>query len=810
MLCPGCGKEINPSQKFCEFCGVPTNSAPKQGIVSNDTQQQVAQISYDNMDTYNNNNQTVAENSFSAPQNTYQNSIPQNTYQNSVPQNNQFAYDPQMQNQYAPPANNGYQQQTYNGTMPITNGDVSGLYQNNYSATAETAKKKPFFTPKKFIIIAVIALLVAIIGIMAFFFIRRKIERDYIVNNPTKSTLNSYQKYMEENNSDDPLFKILKNADNTGNLKVTADVKVPVDGQEQTMSGNVNLAYDRKQGKYYLRLDAGDLLKMASAGSSQAQESSKGIVEISQSPQNLYFNYDLFGTTGKYIVDNTNFRQAINDSIFSPDKDNVLNIEDKEQFDKFIDVYEKAVTELSNPRVDNDDPTDLEKTYENLIKIAEKNGNVTVEDGTAVVNNGKEDKSIDADIITYSYDYNSFKQMITEFKDEIKAYIGKSIEDADEADNSKNSIEESFNSFIESYSNGAGENFTLVVKVYLDRNNHSMVKTTLEMNNYTKDGGKSFANFDFLKAPDNMIRFNITAEQNGNKNTADAVLAKTDDGTTVKYTFTMNSNSVSNQVTADASFEYNRSTKQFTLSANSSDAEEPFTYTGSAEITDKKIALTLNDVVKTDEVSISLKIDFSSDPPPAVDTSDAKDFLKISKEEFENLFSGVGSAAAPFSNPGGLEIDDDYDPYETSWDDYSQSSDDDNSYGDYSQSSDDDYSYEDSKTKSMQDAVIVDSALKTFYAGVTAGTINSKTNPEISSLPAPTATVSERKEAAKNATIEDALKYAGLEDMKNEIYMLNVDPDGNIYSFYDESYRDVVGSMIFSSMTLREIYPDAR
>ncbi len=722
MLCPTCGKEIDDSQKFCEYCGSSTRIVPNADINTSD-----------------NGNQQFKSISFDTPPVDYSSAFQPSDVQ-------------QTRGMNAP---------AYGTEISENNTGSENHYPDPYSAGPEPVKKKPFFTPKKIIIISVIALLVAVIGVMSVFLIHRKLERDYIVNNPTKSTFNSYQKYFEENNSDDPLYTILKNVQNTATLKVSASGAVNAEGQDMDFKASADLGYNKKEGRYYLKLDAGDIMKYAYSGESESQ-TSNGILEINQTPQNLYFNYDLFGSKGKYIIDNVNFRQAINDSIFSPDKDNVLKLEDKESFNQFVDAYENAVKELSSAADESDEPTELETAYENLIKIAEKNGNVIVGDGMATVYNGSESKDISSDIITYTYDYNSFKNLVTEGKDEIKSYLNKVMKDADKSKEASDSIEESFNSFIRSYEQDTGENFKLIVRIYLDVNTHSMIKTAVEVSGYDKenDSKKVIINCDFLKAPDNMIRINVSEDLEDSKNTAEIVISKTDDGTTVKYDFSVNSVSGENDpYKANAYLQYNRSTKDFTVFAGTSEEESSFTYTGKAEITENKIAITLNDVVKTDEVRMSLNIEFSSEAPAPVDTSGAKDFLKITKDEFEKMFednymlsmlSGLGSST-------NTDVYD-YNSYKTDGDYYA----------------------------SLSDASTIDSSIKAFYSGVLSGTINRNTDPSITSLPEAGVSVSERSAAANKLTVEDALKYNGLEDLTDSLYEFGADSKGTVYSLKDE------------------------
>ena len=63
----------------------------------------------------------------------------------------------------------------------------------------------------------------------------------------------------------------------------------------------------------------------------------------------------------------------------------------------------------------------------------------------------------------------------------------------------------------------------------------------------------------------------------------------------------------------------------------------------------------------------------------------------------------------------------------------------------------------------QSDASTLNNACKEFYAGVTSGTINNNNKGDVStSLPEPSASTTERKDAACDLTVADAQAYSGL------------------------------------------------
>ncbi len=720
MFCPECGSEAGQGQKFCESCGAPLKiSVPdtseqqfSAGEMQSDYSQQMSTpamedsfLSPQSKNAYDGNSsyQNMSDNSFSqgtssthggdfsqSTTSAYSGDFSQSTssaygsgfsqgtssgYGGGSSQGTSSSYGSGFSQDSTPSAygNSSFSsgtpvQQSYSGTMPITNG--SRIYDS------APVKKK---SPKKAIIITLVILLVAVLGLLAFFFIRKKIERDFIINNPTKSAALSYKKYMEVNNSDDPIYSVLKNANKNGTLSVNATGRLKSDGSSTDLDINAVLGYDRPKGRYYFKLDGGDLLTIPNA---QSQQKNNAVAELSMSPDMLIMNYDIAGSAGKYYIDNKNFRNDIGSSIFAFDKDNLFHFADKDAYEKFIDSYETMINEL--PAKENEDDLYKNDTYDGFIKAIEKHGKVTVEDGTAVVNDGKKNTEYKADVIIYTFNKESFKSLIKDLKEELDVYIDKTGKPSSNKD-LKESVNKSMDEALKSFDSSAGSDFSLSVKVYLDRDDHSLLKMTADFSD-TENQNKLKLNMsvDMVKAPDSMMRFTMTAKKNDEVNSASASLVKIDKEDTLKYEFTYNVKTYGSEEDNKGyiNLDYSRKTKKFTLSGDFGQEDARFTYSGKADITDNSISLSLDNVVDNEYMQLSLKADFKTSAPPSISSDGAVNVLKMSKKDFEkvmnnsSLLSLILGSAYPQSGgyqdkltPPTAYYDDDYDDY----DDYDSS-----------------------------------------------------------------------------------------------------------------------------------------
>lgn len=642
MLCPVCKKEVLPAQKFCENCGAPvqTPAYPPSPV-----------------------NPPPVSPAYPSPQPNQQ------FYQNQPPaappvqtpgvQNSPY---PQPAYQQQPPINNN--QPVYSGTMPITNGGNNPLngmpYDPMIGSTDTAVKKKPFMSPKKIIIISVIALLVVIIGIFSFIVIRRKMEHDYIVQNPTLSSFSSVEKYLDETGKNDPVYSLVQNSRNGATLSVNAVGNFNKSSNTSDGEAKLNIGFDKNNGRYYLKIDGGTLFSQYSG----LEQGNNSLIELGVDPDKVAVNYDVAGKSGKYYINNKTFRQDITNSIFAYDKDNLLGFKDEAAFNAFIDAYESSIQQITKVRKSDDDLTEMDNSIVNIVRSIERNGNVTVQDGMASLYNGTELSTPSADVITYTFTKASVKQLFNDLKTESKAYITKTIKDQNQAADIIAKIDEGMDQAINSLDSSLTDNFRLIMQVYLDKNSHSILQQTYKMSGM--GGAQSDAavsmNIQYLKSPNPVIKAAYEYKNGSTENTMDLSLSKTDDGNVLRYTLlgelktngqTVSSSSVPGSV--HASFSYDRSAQKYTLELGTGEDGAHVSYTGNAVINKDMLSLSLNKILNTENAELSLRVNLSTTPPPAVNTSGAKNLLEITREEWSNLMGGG------FSQPSYDDYDDYYD-----------------------------------------------------------------------------------------------------------------------------------------------------
>ena len=818
MFCPNCGSKIEPSQKFCIECGLMIPTENKSSTPATDS-------GYDN--TISDNEQNFSYPTSFPNQNQSENEYPASSvagdYQPQQPESPPMVgYQPQQPESYPigsyqmPIQNDGFQQQAasqmssynpqqsfdqqaraYNGTLPIT---------NNYSPTTEVKTKKPA-SPKKIIIIAISVLLIIAIGIVAFIFIRKKLAHDYIVNNPTKAAIASYKVYLDENDSDDPIYTLLKNAATQGtlNLNATGAIKSDYNQSNTNIDVKAQYGYDKKAGRYYLKVDGGKLLSTATIGNAASGNGDSTFIEMNLDPEKLFLNYNIASKNGKYYIDNKNFRQDISNSIFSPDNDNVLLFKDKQSFNNFVDAYETAVKQITTKYTEK---SALTETIERITKIIETNGNSNVTDGTAIISNGQKTSEISADVITYSFDKNSLKKTLNDIIPELESYLDKTITDSKQKADPKEALKKSFEEAINSFDSNTDNDLKVTIRIYLDKDNHSVIKNEADITGSDKNSDMHFY-ADFLKAPDNMICAKLTGkDSDGQEKSISAKLVKSDNGTVVKYDLSVDMTSPEPQInmtdvqpaenepkkqSITASFEYNRSTKKFKATAGSGQNGISVSYTGEADFTEKSMHLKLDDIINNEYMKLSLSIDFSNTAPAAVNTAGAKNYLKLTKQEYDEAFKDM----IPYIG-GGYTPQPQYNDYSFNYDDYNYSYDENSSA--YSQNDVSDY-----------DAAITESLLKTYYSGVSSGTITKDDYPQISVLPNKGASASERKSAADNSTIGDAFDYYYSDYLAEKLSDFCVTEDGNIITKSSQSNtgKEIILSSISVDTKLGDIFNSA-
>ena len=685
MFCPNCGKECSPTDRFCLSCGTKINDDP-QPMQSSPLPQEQPVI---------------------------------NPVQNTVP---------------VQPASND----VYGGGMYSQSAAYAG------AAGALNSSRKKSAVPKALIII-IVAVIVIAVGVGAFFFIRNKMEKDYLQKNPTKYVYSATETFLDNCNADSDLYSIIKDISNQGTIsaEISGEINAGAEKKNVNMSGQI--AYDKKDKKLYYKIDGGELIPLFVPGATGNLS-----YELYADSQRMDIAYDLLGQSGKYFVEMGKFREQAENSIFSPSKENVLNIS-KEEFDKFVDGFESAYHAITD-----NSASGLDELTDELIAKFEKEAKTTIESGSVNVGG----KDISADIVTYTIDHAAMKALMGDFRDEIITYIQKHKDSfgGDTAEIEKN-VKESLDQVIAAFDNGANKNFKIELKVYLDSSKKELVKFELKLDDFTNSSNDHFEIIgEFTHDPDMNIKFTLT----DGKNTAEVVITKTVNGDVTRYNFEGSSTISSDKITA--SLEYNKSTKIFTIMAGGQ------TISGTFEINGNTATIGYDLPVPEEYGKLHLKLDISSEAKINEIKAD-KNFLLLSKEEFEQFMTSFQNAIPQYSGTGGV--------------------------------------IDGANSSSLKaDAAMIDFACKELYAGVTSGTINSSSSYigglDASLLPASNASAEERRKAAMNLTIYDAIQYTGLTIDESELYQMAVDSNGSIGVSEDINNVKMSGISLFT--TFKELY----
>lgn len=616
---------------------------------------------------------------------------------------------------------------------------------------------------KKFLIITLVVLIVVALGIGGFFFIRNKLQKEDIIKNPTKYVSSSYENFFDEVNAESEFYKILKDSAEQGSVKLSVDADLSAMGLSQPAGVELQYSYDVKNNKCYLKLDGGKLVPLMMFSVSQEQQNF--LTELYSNIDRTDFSFDILGKQGKYYVDLGKFREQITNSIFSPDKENVLGIS-KESFEEFVSAVESMYQSMK--KNGGNTSADMEKKIDDFVKKLEKNGKVTVESGDVTV--GSETRKVD--IITYTYDFEGIRNLISDIKAETVSYMEENKDTLGEnAQQSIDETKEGFDKMIKEFETSADKNAKLTLKNYVSKDNKQPVKTELVLENIVSgsDNARFEISAEFTRKPNAAINFKMT---NGKQDVTISLSKEVKDNTT---SFVFEAKRSDSQDTLSARLDYDKDSKIFTISAGE------VSISGTAEVKDDAIVIGYEqDLAKMGGAGkVSLKLEISS-KAQMNEINAEKSLFSITMDELQGLAGSLGAS-------GGSDYDYDYD---------------------YDYHNDDDYDYSDAQLKS--DAATVDNALKTYYAGIIAGAIDSSaTEPDgtpISNLPAKGASSSERKAAADAATVGDALKYHGLDIPDTTLYSLMVTKDGNIVVWNGEEMDNFKDVTVSTMTTLGEIY----
>ncbi len=503
------------------------------------------------------------------------------------------------------------------------------------SDSSVAVKSKGASGAKKGIIIGVIALLVALLGVAAFFFIRNRMERDYLVNNPTKYVFSSYQTFFNNSNSDEnDLFAILKDLENQGSVKFTAEQKGNGGNDGQQISSDVQFSYNIPENKYYFMMSG------KNAPSQFSNPVGDTLFEIYTDINRIDMNFDVNGKQGKYYIDSGKIREQAGNSIFSPNRDNVLNI-DQEQFNDFLTQFENIYHKLSS---NNDSNNEINEFYDNLLKKIEQDCKVTVEEGATTVNGN----SVSVDIVTYTFGYDSILAVLKDVKEEIVTYLTNNEDKIENSDEYIKNVEEYFDNLISEFTGSSeAKSVMIVVKNYMRKDNKEIAKLEFGLNNTSSSSQSSNMQLTLEFSRDPYMNINFTVS-NGMFSVG-ASLHKEVSGDVTSYILSTSSNmggSLQNQEIAR--LDYDDANNKLTLTAGGQ------SYSCDAEVKDNTMTLIFDVPVDSSygvksNNTISMKIEISSEPK--MNTINAeKNLFDITKEEFESLTASTYQPSYDYYN----------------------------------------------------------------------------------------------------------------------------------------------------------------
>ena len=538
---------------------------------------------------------------------------------------------------------------TNNAPQAAMTYDSAGVMQSKKSSAA-----------KRGIIIAVVALLVALLGVTAFLFIKNKAERDFLVNNPTKYVYSSYQTYFDNSNSDEnDILAVLKNCKEQGSVKFSAE-QANRGSNGEKISSDVKLSYNIPDNKYYFMMSGSNVPVQYSDSSKNA------LFELYTDVNRIDFNFDMNGKQGKYYIDSGKIREQAGNSIFSPDKDNVLNI-NEEQFNQFIDQFENIYRGLADKDASNEE---LKKLCDSFLKKLEQDCKVTVEEGSATVNGN----NVSSDIVTYTMDYDAILAILNDVKEELVDYTKNNRDKLANYDDSAEEIEESIDKLISDLTEKSElKDIMIVLKNYIRKDNKEIAKLELSFKASDSTSAGMNITLEFSREPYMNIKFTVSSGMLS----VGASLYKEVNGDVVSYI--LSASSVTQSATESqeiARLDYDNANNKLTLTAGGK------SYTCDAKVEDNKVTLsfdvpTVSSYASSDAQTMTVKIEISSETE--MNTINAeKNLFDITKEEFENMTVST------------------YDPYAYGdFDDYYDNYDDYNDYNDYSYYDDNgsDYNY---------------------------------------------------------------------------------------------------------------------
>ncbi len=596
MFCKQCGKIIPNGAAFCEYCGTPA--------LENNTQQQ---------------NYYAQQNNPFQPANNPQPS--QNFNQQpmgSQPQN----FGSQPQNFGSQPQNFGAQPQPmhytdYPPAAPMT--------ANNYSSPS-VAAAAPKKKSKALITTLIITGTVIVLAVAAFFIVRLIIqnsETQYMKDNPTAYSVNSFQKTLTGISSGNEILSPIAQESNQATIKVT--------------SGNYMFMYsaDVDSHKNYAAAKVGSALNAGIFTNGDK-------TEIKLDTNDESYNY--------YVNNDENLRADAAKSIFGPQGENIFNI-DQESFDSFIDGYESVMKAIKSANPEDEKTKQL---IEKIEKTMDTDGHVVV----SYENVNIDGQQVDADTITYTFnDY----QFVDDILNDIKEWADGN---PDVNEDVKNAINEAIQSYNESKKTAEQKPFTMTLKIYLNKNNHLIM---LAEENLTIDStDNATVKMCFGADPSNTDKISIESKIGTNEMKVELTHTESADADT--YTLSIDNSSDNSSSTSKSDLSYSTKLTDSTVNSGSliltrqkssgdfdlkvsADSAEITLAKGNIQTTNDSVTITINEINTTSSSSTASSIlngqsieIYISTKYEGVDINSSNNILQISKEDFQNLTTAVSNA----------------------------------------------------------------------------------------------------------------------------------------------------------------------
>ena len=498
------------------------------------------------------------------------------------------------------------------------------------SGSAEVVEsKRSSSVVKKSIIIALIALLVALLGVFGFIFIKNRLERKYLSDNPTKYVFSSYQTFFNNSGTEDnDIFAVLNNCEEKGNIGVSTELNGNDTNAVGSFSSDMQFSYNVPENKYYFKSNFG-------AVPNDTSSAQNILFELYSNIDRVDFNFNLPDKSGQYYIEPGKIREQAENSIFSPAKDNVLNVT-QEQFNTLIERVEEMYSKLSNG---DSSKNDLEGLFDNIIKKIEQDCNVTVDEGNTTVNGS----DVAVDTVTYTFDYNAIVAICNDVKTEFLNYLSENKDKIENYDEYRKKVEESADELISSITESSqAKNMVIVVKNHMRKDNNEIAKLEFEFKNSSSNSANVKLTLEFSRDP----YMNIKITGTSGIFTASATLYKEVKDGTVSYVLSADLNKGGNTESQEiARLDYDDANGKLKL-----------TFGGNSYVCDVKkdknsvefsFDIPVNSSYGTPSgSSVSIKIGVSSEPE--MNTINAqKNLFGITKEEYENVFSPAESPSIP-------------------------------------------------------------------------------------------------------------------------------------------------------------------